>query len=74
MRGKLGIDMKVVVVCVGGEWMSQYGDWEMIRGVEESECVLVRPDRFSTLMNSITNRRGDMGEMLEKVLRTILSR
>lgn len=72
MRGKLGIDMKVVVIGVGGEWMSQYGDWEMIRGVEESGCVLVRPDRLVAWW-SMTGE-GDMGEMLEKVLRTILSR
>ncbi|KAH8810807.1 FAD binding domain-containing protein [Xylogone sp. PMI_703] len=69
---KLKIELPVFVIGMGGEWISHYGDWEAIRGVEESGCILVRPDRYVGWRSNSGD--GDTESKLEKVLRFILSR
>ncbi|KAK3648785.1 hypothetical protein LTR56_007225 [Elasticomyces elasticus] len=43
-------EMKIQIgtfqIGFGQEWEDRYMRWEKLRGVEESGCVLVRPDRF----------------------------
>lgn len=40
------VEVKVYSIGFGLDWEDVYLDWERLRGVEESGCVLVRPDRF----------------------------
>jgi hypothetical protein len=79
VKEKLGLDVKVITIGIGGEWVSMHGDWEAVRGVEEDGCVLVRPDRFVG-WRCKTLGFGEGGEMtlrdarenLGKVMRHIL--
>jgi 2,4-dichlorophenol 6-monooxygenase len=41
---KLGLIFNVSVIGPGRDFTDHYGDWARIRGIEESGCVLVRPD------------------------------
>ena len=43
---ELGVEIKEHRVGFGQDWEDVYHDWERVRGVEESGCVLVRLDRF----------------------------
>jgi hypothetical protein len=46
----VGKELKVAInghsIGFRQDWEDVYYDWEKVRGVEESGCVLVRPDRF----------------------------
>jgi len=41
---KLGLTIEVSVIGPGQDFTDYYGDWASIRGIEESGCLLVRPD------------------------------
>lgn len=43
---ELKIPVNAYSIGHGLDWHDVYFDWERVRGVEESGCVLVRPDRF----------------------------
>lgn len=43
---ELGLEIGVHVIGFRQEYHDMYSDWATLRGVEESGCVLVRPDRF----------------------------
>ncbi|KAK6440389.1 hypothetical protein LTR95_003396 [Oleoguttula sp. CCFEE 5521] len=46
VRSNRKLDVSVHTIGFGLEWEDVYFDWENVRGVEESGCVLVRPDRI----------------------------
>jgi 2,4-dichlorophenol 6-monooxygenase len=41
---RLGMTIKVSIVGPGRDFTDLYGDWASIRGIEESGCLLIRPD------------------------------
>ncbi|KAK4897780.1 hypothetical protein LTR27_004552 [Elasticomyces elasticus] len=43
---EMEIQIGTFQIGFGQEWEDRYMRWEKLRGVEESGCVLVRPDRF----------------------------
>jgi 2,4-dichlorophenol 6-monooxygenase len=44
VASKLGITMNTVMIGAGCEFTDLYGDWAAIREIEESGCLLIRPD------------------------------
>lgn len=46
VRNELRIPIEVVSIGYGEDWVDVYSDWTRLRAVDESGCVLVRPDRF----------------------------
>jgi hypothetical protein len=54
------------------EWEDRYMRWRQLRGVEESGCVLVRPDRFVAWRAQKWTDDGE--EQLTAALRSVLSR
>lgn len=46
VAAELGIEIRAVPVALGQEFNDVFGDWTNQRGVSDSGCVLVRPDRF----------------------------
>lgn len=67
------VDLKVYSIGVGLDWEDVYLDWERLRGVEESGCVLVRPDRFVAWRSpeALTDEEQCSQKLIE-VLRSIL--
>ena len=41
---QLGIDIGITLIGVGLDYEDPYLDWSKVRGIEDSGCVLVRPD------------------------------
>lgn len=72
VSAKLGAPISVHSIGFRQEWEDQYLEWAKIRGVEESGCVLVRPDNFVAWRSQ--RWEGDSAEKLEVVLREVLSR
>jgi hypothetical protein len=72
VKETLGVEVKVFVIGIGGEWVSQYLDWEKVSGVDESGCVLVRPDRFVAWRAKVMVE--DATGKLEEVMRALLGR
>jgi hypothetical protein len=46
VQKQLGVPIVAHQIGYRQEWEDRYTDWAKIRGVEESGCVLVRPDYF----------------------------
>lgn len=42
----LGIDINTVTIGAGCDYTDLYGDWAGVRDIEESGCLLVRPDLY----------------------------
>lgn len=68
----LGVPISVHSIGFRQEWEDQYLDWSKIRGVEESGCVLARPDYFVAWRCQVWE--ADSAEKLEAVFRQLLSR
>jgi len=69
---KLGVAIAVHSIGFRQEWEDQYLDWSKIRGVEESGCVLARPDYFVAWRSQ--RWEDDSADKLGAVLTTLLSR
>ena len=65
-REKLGVGIKGYSIGLGQDWKDVYYDWEKVRGVAGSGCVLVRPDRF------VAWRAADGGNKRERLVRVVL--
>ena len=71
VSSELGLPIKVYSIGYGQEYKDVYLDWEGIRGVEDSGCVLVRPDHFVAWRCQKWEEGGPV--KLGDVLRSILS-
>lgn len=70
-----GVPVRVVSVGYGQDLEDVYGDWARVRDVEESGCVLVRPDRFvAWRCRELHGDEAWATKKLGEVLRAILSR
>ncbi|KAE8387422.1 FAD binding domain-containing protein [Aspergillus alliaceus] len=67
-----GIPINVYGIGYGLEYRDVHRDWHAARGVEETGCVLIRPDRFVAWRS--TKLVPDCEGKLFHVLNTILSR
>lgn len=71
VAGDLDVPIVAYSIGYGGDYRDLYLDWVKVRDVEDSGCVLVRPDYY------VAWRCGrweeGCGEKLEKVLRSVLS-
>ena len=64
----LGIEIAVFSIGWKQDYEDVYGDWAKRSGIEESGCVLVRPDRF------VCWRAKEVVEDCETKLKVVLSR
>lgn len=70
---KLSIPVKTHTIGFRQDWEDVYMEWEVLRGVEESGVVLVRPDRFVAWRAQAAPRDTEECESkLLIVMRTIL--
>lgn len=69
---KTGIPINTYKIGFGLEWQDIYRDWYERRGVEDTGCVLVRPDRFVAWR--CARVVDDCEDRLSKVLNRILDR
>lgn len=67
-----GLPFNTYKIGYGQEWQDIYRDWYERRGVEDTGCVLVRPDRFVAWRS--TRVVDDCEDKLSKVLNRILGR
>lgn len=68
----LGVEIATFSIGFRQQYEDTYYDWAKLRGIEESGCVLVRPDRFvAWRSNTVID---DCDGQLELVMKTILSR
>ncbi|KAH8742617.1 FAD binding domain-containing protein [Diaporthe sp. PMI_573] len=65
-----GIPINTYTIGLGLEWQDIYREWYSRRGVEESGCVLVRPDRVVAWRNPkiVQDCEGKLARVLNKVL------
>jgi 2-polyprenyl-6-methoxyphenol hydroxylase-like FAD-dependent oxidoreductase len=67
-----GIPINTYMIGLGLEWQDVYREWYARRGVEDSGCVLVRPDRIVAWRSPRIVQ--DCEEKLSGVLNKVLSR
>lgn len=67
---RTGIPITTYQIGLGMEWQDVYREWYARRGVEDSGCVLVRPDRFVAwrAVRAIEDCKGKLSEVLDKAL------
>jgi hypothetical protein len=67
------LDLPIKAFSIGfrQDFEDPYFAWARLRGVEESGCVLVRPDRFVAWRSNLVQK--DCEDTLLKVLRSILA-
>lgn len=66
------LGVRIEVHCIGAEVQDPHGDWIRVREVDDSGCVLVRPDRHVGWRSP--SARSDAGVELLRVMRAILAR
>jgi 2-polyprenyl-6-methoxyphenol hydroxylase-like FAD-dependent oxidoreductase len=67
---KTGIPINTYQIGFGLEWQDVYREWYERRGVEDSGCVLVRPDRFVAWRSPrvVEDCEGKLAAVLDKIL------
>lgn len=69
---KLGIEIKTVLIGPDRDYTDLYGEWADAREIEESGCLLVRPDfHVAFRANEVTENTS---EQLENALKSILGK
>ncbi|KXS10883.1 2,4-dichlorophenol 6-monooxygenase [Gonapodya prolifera JEL478] len=68
----LCVEVKPAVIGPGREYLDVYDDWARAREVEESGCVLVRPDGYVGWRSA--KKVDGAAKLLESVMRQILDR
>ncbi|KAH8913105.1 hypothetical protein BR93DRAFT_871141 [Coniochaeta sp. PMI_546] len=71
VSSELGIPFKAHSIGYAQDFKDVYMDWEAQRGVEESGCVVVRPDLFVAWRSPAWTE--DAVERLRKVMKSVLS-
>ncbi len=66
----LGIELDTFAIGPGCEVLDPYRSWARLREVEESGCVLVRPDRF--ILWRAQRHAGDASRLLQSILSAAL--
>ncbi|KAE8406396.1 FAD binding domain-containing protein [Aspergillus pseudonomiae] len=75
VKNKLYIPINAFSIGFRQDWEDVYMEWGRLRGVEESGCVLVRPDRFvGWRCNEVLETEEACIEKLEKVMSALLKR
>ncbi|KAK6432590.1 hypothetical protein LTR95_011240 [Oleoguttula sp. CCFEE 5521] len=69
---ELGVPLEVFSIGYGKQWADRYLEWEKLREVEESGCVVVRPDYFVAWRCPRWEKDGV--ERLGRAMRSVLSR
>jgi 2-polyprenyl-6-methoxyphenol hydroxylase-like FAD-dependent oxidoreductase len=67
---KNGVPINTYQIGLGLEWQDVYREWYERRGVEDSGCVLVRPDRFVAWRSPkvVEDCEGKLAAVLDKIL------
>ncbi|KAG8169431.1 hypothetical protein KVR01_000176 [Diaporthe batatas] len=70
ISAKTGIPINAHSIGFGLEWQDVYREWYERRGVEDSGCVLVRPDRFVAWRSPkvVEDCEGKLAAVLDKIL------
>ncbi|KAL2839892.1 FAD binding domain-containing protein [Aspergillus pseudodeflectus] len=65
-----GIPINVYGIGFGLDYADIYGEWYSMRGVDETGCVLVRPDRYIAWRSHalVSDCRAQLMKVLERVL------
>lgn len=65
-----GLPINTYEIGFGLDWQDIYRDWYERRGVEDSGCVLVRPDRFVAwrCARVVDDCEGKLSEVLNRIL------
>ena len=72
---KLSVPINAFSIGFRQDWEDVYMEWESVRGVKESGCILVRPDRFvGWRYKEALNSEEACAQKLEKVLSVILKK
>ncbi|KAI1803009.1 FAD binding domain-containing protein [Daldinia bambusicola] len=71
LSSETGVPIKAYSIGYGQDYKDIYLDWEGIRGVEDSGCVLVRPDYFVAWRSP--RWEEDSASKLKHVLKSVLS-
>lgn len=70
---ELGVAIKAFSIGFRQDYEDVYFDWARIRGVDETGCVLVRPDRFvAWRCNKVLGDESQCSTKLREVLKSIL--
>ena len=69
---KLNIDISTVQIGPGRDYSDLYGEWADAREIEDSGCLLVRPDFHIAFRSTVVT--GNPNDQLESTLRSILGK
>jgi hypothetical protein len=68
---ELGLDIKAYTIGFRQDYEDVYFDWARVRGVDETGCVLVRPDRFVAWRSDVV--LGDQIQCASKLREVMVS-
>jgi len=75
LASDLGLQIKAYSIGFRADYEDVYFDWARVRGVDETGCVLVRPDNFvAWRCNEVPGDKAACVSKLREVIETVLSR